>query len=524
MRWLRRLLGTSSSPRYGDTEVKEARRIGDAEREAGTAPPGCAWLDAQTQSDLDLPLVFESVDRTATPLGAQMLWRWLAAPATSPSVLAERERKLELVADPALRTRITQALPEQAGVDAEFLPRLLWEPQRVPPASPVAAIVIGALALCLALSGVNPGFVVGAALLIGTAMLIDMVAQRDLAEQAHAFVVLSSALDGAARLAHDRAMPPLLVGTIRDDLVVHAQMRKRLMLLSVQDPFGLFEILRSALLVRLFTMRSLVRIVERERDRLRRIVCWVGELDALASISRLREERADTSIPDLAGTEIDAQELVHPALANAVPNDLTLAAGMLITGSNASGKSTFLRTVGINAVLAASLHTTFCRWRGPLVRVRAAMRINDDLGSGMSTYAAEVASVGDLVNHVTGAPGLPLLALLDEPFHGTNPAVRVPIVVAVLEYLVEHGLVLAATHDLDVARLVSDRFTRGYFTDLGTDVGGSDFDRTLRHGIAPSTNAFALLARAGYPTAILEKIGQVASPVSTPASTVPRNG
>jgi DNA mismatch repair ATPase MutS len=352
-------------------------------------------------------------------------------------------------------------------------------------------------------------------------MLIDMVAQRELAEQAYSLVVLSNTLDSAARIAHDRALPPLLTGTIREDLMVHAQMRKRLVVLSTQDPFGVFEILRSMFLVRLFMLRSLVGIVERERDRLRRAVLWVGELDAFASITRLREERADASVPELVSgaTTIEASALVHPALDAAVPNDLGLTGSLLITGSNASGKSTFLRTVGVNALLAQSLHTTCGRWRGPLVRVRAAMRINDDLGSGMSTYAAEVASVGGLVQHAADEASSPLLALLDEPFHGTNPAVRVPIVVAVLEFLADHGFVIAATHDLDVARLVSERFARGYFT----DVGGSDFDRKLRPGIAPSTNAFALLANAGYPSAILERIGQVASPVTSVSSTVPRN-
>src|SRR5690606_193193 len=148
-----------------------------------------------------------------------------------------------------------------------------------------------------------------------------------------------------------------------------------------------------------------------------------------------------------------------------VGNDVVLAPGLLVTGSNMSGKSTLLRTVAVNAILAQSIHTTFGGWRAPLVQVRAVMRIRDDLDSGMSTYAVEVAAIGELVAAAAERSALPTLFVLDEPFHGTNPAVRVPIVVAVFEYLAARGLVIGATHDLDVANLLSGNFRRGYFAE-----------------------------------------------------------
>jgi hypothetical protein len=518
MGWLQRLLGTSVEPRFGVTPVDEARRIADAEQDEGSTPDGCAWLDEQTVDDLDLPLVFRTIDRTSTATGAQALWRWLVAPAVEQRVLVDREAKLELLRDAGLRDRVTRAQPEIPGVDAEFLPRLLWEPSHMPAASPNAVIVLVGLLACLALSPFAPIFVVGAALLVVAAFLLDMKAQRDLAEQAHALVVLAQGLDGAARLAYSADLPPLLLGSMRADLEIRGRLQKRLNLLAISDPFGILEWLRAMFLVRLFAIRSCMRIVNAERERLRRIIRWTGELDALAAIARLRTERPELRVPTFGGETIEARELVHPALAAPIANDLDLRIGLLITGSNASGQSTFLRAVGVNAVLAQSIHTTFATWRGPLVRVRTAMRINDDLGSGTSTYMAEVALVGALVNQAGMPSQLPTLALLDEPFHGTNPAVRVPIVVAVLEFLASHGLVMCATHDLDVARQVGDRFDRGYFT----DVDGADFDRKLRPGVAPSTNALALLEKAGYPAAILERIS-LASPVASLPTADPRN-
>jgi hypothetical protein len=504
---LRRALGGKRIARRGGTEVAAARRLADAERAAGGVPDGSVWLDEQTVGDLDLPLVLRAVDRTSSPLGGQALWRWLAAPATSHGVLATREQQIALLADPERREAVARDVPEIADVDAHVLPHLLWEDTAPPARSPTAIVLVTALVACLVLARWSPALFVGAAMLLVATIVFDMIAQRHLAEQAYALVVLGTALDGAARLAFHPRLPTELLGTIRTDLTVRAALRKRLMLLTVRDPFDLLELLRAIFLIRLFAIRSCMRIVLDHRDQLQRIVLWIGTIDALASIGRLREERPATRVPSLVdGTAaIEVSELVHPVLVNAVGNDVCLRSGLLITGSNMSGKSTFLRTVGVNAVLAQSIHTTFGGWRGPLLCVRTAMRLNDDLARGMSTYAAEVASVGALVKAVLEpGPAIPL-TLLDEPFHGTNPAVRVPIVVAVLEHLAAHGMVMAATHDLDVATRVGPAFDRGYFSELPS----GDFDRTLRTGIAPSTNAVELLARAGYPPELLARIAEI---------------
>jgi DNA mismatch repair ATPase MutS len=170
-----------------------------------------------------------------------------------------------------------------------------------------------------------------------------------------------------------------------------------------------------------------------------------------------------------------------------------------------SGKSTFLRTLAVNAVLAQSIHTVCGSWTASLVRVHAAMRAVDATGAGVSTYAAEVASIAKLVSAVE-QPGPPALFVLDEPFRGTNPTVRVPIVVAVLEYLGRGHLVAAATHDLDVANQLSSRFERAYFRESDDGRDDEPFDFKLRRGTAVTTNAVTLLERAGYPAAILDAV------------------
>ena len=481
--------------RLGGNDGGEARRLAELERAAGAVPEGCAWLDDRTVDDLDLAQVFGAIDRTHTATGAQVLWRWLAAPARSLDVLAAREREIAAVADPAVRERLGAALGTTPAADAAMLPRLLWEPPAAPLSGALLWTLAGAMIALLVLARWWPPALLGAVAIFGVNLILDDWSKLRLAQQARGLEVLDDALKCAARVA---AVVPAELAP--PDLGVRRLVHRRMAILTLQDPFDLLNLLRAGLLVRLIVTRSAMQLVDAERARLREIVLWVGKVDAVCSVAALRAERADTRIAQVVAGDraIVARDLAHPAIPNAIGNDLELRDGLLVTGSNMSGKSTFLRTVAVNAILAQAIHTTFGAWRATPLTVRTVMRIADDPARGMSTYAIEVAAIGELVAAGEGD----MLFVVDEPFNGTNPTIRVPIVVAVLEYLVDHGLVVAATHDLDVATRLNPRFARGYFEEL--DEGG--FDRHLRAGIAPASNAVEILRRAGYPNEILRRL------------------
>jgi len=486
----------------GGLEVADARRVADAERSAGAAIDGCVWLDERSIEDLDLPLVFRTLDRTTTPTGSQALWRWLVSPAVRLDVLARRERSLAvLAAQPVRRERIREALVGTTASDAPHLPRLLWEPLPAAVAvAPFAALLMAAVALGV-LAVWWPPLVLGSVMLLIVNVWVDDWVSHRLAPHGRALHVLGAVLRSAEQVIRDGVWGD---DAIAEDVAAFAGFRRQLAGLTVSDPFGFADFLRAALLVRLLLLGHWLRHVERERERLRRVVLWLGELDALVSIASLRAERSDTRLPMLSGhgRRIMARSLVHPSIPGATGNDVDLDAGLIVTGSNMSGKSTFLRTLAINAICAQSIHTTFGEWHASVFRVFSVMRVADATAAGVSTYAAEVAAIGKLVDAVTPRDReTAALLVVDEPFRGTNPALRVPIVVAVLDYLGERDVVVAATHDLDVAEQVDDRFARGYFCEPDDEAGR--FDYTLRGGIAPTSNALALLVRAGYPHEIV---------------------
>lgn len=491
----------------------------DLERATAAPPPeGCAWLDERTIDDLELEGVATAIDRTASPAGAQLLWRMLAAPAQRLDVLAQREAALaELARDPAGTARLREVLARMSEADTAYVPLLLHA--EMPPL-PVSGrtFTLLQLALVASIAGgllLTPLFLVAAVVLFITNLVVDDRTNTSLANHTRALQMFGKVLDAGARIVAGKLGPAAWRDAIAADLPTLEPLRRRLRAMSVSDPLDISGVVIAALLVRPKALAGSLDFLERERATMARVHRLVGELDALQSITAWRAERAsELSVPDLAvgPPTLDVHDLRHPAIQDAVGNDLALPGrSLLVTGSNMSGKSTFLRTLAINAVLAQSIHTVCGRYRGTLLRVHTAMRAVDATDEGLSTYAAEVKAVRGLI---TAAEGPASLFALDEPFRGTNPSVRVPIVVAVLEHLATGHLVVAATHDLEVAHKLSPRFDRGYFKELdeGDDTYEDDgFDYKLRPGTAVTTNALTLLRRAGYPESILAAVAAAAS-------------
>ena len=200
-------------------------------------------------------------------------------------------------------------------------------------------------------------------------------------------------------------------------------------------------------------------------------------------------------------------EAIHPLVAGAVPNSVELrpGAGMLVTGSNMSGKSTLLRTLGVTTVMAQSLHTCFASaYAAPVLVVRSCIGRADDILAGKSYYLVEVEALLGLVRDSTGAT--PHLFLLDEMFRGTNAVERIAAGQSVLIELIDRKphMVVAATHDNELVDLLSGSYDPFHFGDVLTDETLT-FDHRLRPGRATSRNAIALLRLNGAPPALVER-------------------
>ncbi|MEO7096763.1 MAG: hypothetical protein ABI175_26125, partial [Polyangiales bacterium] len=410
------------------TPPGDARRLVDLERGAGAPPPeGCEWLAQATIEDLELSDVACAIDRTVSPAGAQQHWRMIAAPAQRLDVLAHRETALaEMARDPAGAVRLRKVLARMAEPDTAYVPLLLWS--EMPPL-PMSGRTFGLLQLALVacIAGgflVTPFLLIVALLLFVTNVIIDDRTNTSLANHARALQMFGKVLDVGTRIVAEAVGPARWRDAIAAELPALEPLRRRLRAMSVNDPLDISGVAISALLVRPKALSACLELLAKERGTMTRLHCLVGELDALQSIATWRAERADDlAVPVLSEggpPTLDVVDLCHPTIPHAIGNDLVLPArSLIITGSNMSGKSTFLRTLALNAVLAQSIHTVCGSWHASFLRVHTAMRAVDATAEGLSTYAAEVAAVRTLI---TAAEGPASLFALDEPFRGTNPS------------------------------------------------------------------------------------------------------
>lgn len=238
----------------------------------------------------------------------------------------------------------------------------------------------------------------------------------------------------------------------------------------------------------------------------------LGEAEALSALAALAHDHPDWTFPTWRTDEearVEATGLGHPLLApgECVRNDVQVGppgSFLLVTGSNMSGKSTLLRALGANVVLAGA-GGPVCAASLTLVPVRVwtSMRIEDNLAEGVSLFMAELLRVRDIVE-AAGVPGVPpVFYLLDEILHGTNTAERSVAARAVVRHLVDHGAIGAvSTHDLTLAESpqLTPHAENVHFREQVSRVEGRthlDFDYRLRPGVATTRNALRLLEAVG---------------------------
>jgi hypothetical protein len=232
----------------------------------------------------------------------------------------------------------------------------------------------------------------------------------------------------------------------------------------------------------------------------------VGEFEALAALATFAYENPADPFPEVVaeGPCYQGEELGHPLLPRneCVRNDVLLGAEpriLLVSGSNMSGKSTLLRTVGINAVLAlAGAPVPAKRLRLSLLAVGATLRIQDSLQAGRSRFYAELLRVRQIVDLARGP--LPLLFLLDEIFHGTNSHDRRHGAAAVVKGLMDRGAIgLVTTHDLALAEIATQLgpLARNVHFADHLENGTMVFDYRMQPGIVQHSNAIALMRAVG---------------------------
>jgi len=520
--------------------ARVAERLERAQRAVGFYQRGLARLENQWigtgetgerfrnpshvyEEDLDIfgkGSLFELLCTARTRAGEDTLARWLLAPASR----EEAGRRQEAIAELRSRLDLREDLAVlgdaiRSGIDPEVAARWGQAPLvNFPAGAPfIAAILATAVVVTFSLYM--------ASLLTRTPFLAAL-----LLTLGYGFFLGSRTLQVAGA-----------VNSPARDLAVLAKLLHRLESEHFEAPLlqGLKDDLRASGLVASFQIARLQRLVARldwqrnlfftpiamailwsaqiamaiERWRKvsgRHISEWiraVGEFEALVALGGYSYEHPHDSFPellDVAGGRLDARRLGHPLMreSQCIPNDVRLGGDLrllIVSGSNMSGKSTLLRAVGLNVVLA---------WAGAPVRaqsfavspltVGASIRVLDSLQDGKSRFYAEITRLREIVNLASG--DRTVLFLLDELLSGTNSHDRKIGAEAIVRSLIDRGAIgMITTHDLALAHIADDLSGRAmnvHFADTLED-GRLHFDYQLMPGIVERSNALDLMRSVG---------------------------
>ena len=494
------------------------------DRWAGSGTGGERFLDPQHPYALDLDLfgrgsLFELLCTARTAAGEEVLADWLCRPATLDGVRDRHAAVIEL--RPRLDLREDLALlgsDVRAGLHPDALaawgtaPSTLgWPLARV--AAPVLIVLSIVAAAGWALTGIGPlPFVVSLAIEGVFGWSVRARVQRVIRAVDSPGRDLALFAQLLARLEAEFFTAPLLV-TLRAALDTNGIAPSQ-RIAHLHRLIHLLEARRNELFAPLAAMllwtTQLAFAIEAWRaisgPAIARWLRVVGEIEALCAVAGYAYERPHDPFPELCegGPSFSADGLGHPLLpeGRCVRNDLRLGGPLrllIVSGSNMSGKSTLLRTVGTNVVLAlAGAPVRAQRLTLSMLAVGSSVRVQDSLQDGTSRFYAEITRLRHLVDQAGKLP--PLLFLLDELLHGTNSHDRRIGAEAVVRGLVDRNAIgLVTTHDLALADIVGQlgpRAANVHFEDQ-LEGGRMRFDYRLRPGVVTRSNALELMRAVG---------------------------
>ncbi len=273
----------------------------------------------------------------------------------------------------------------------------------------------------------------------------------------------------------------------------------------------MLDYLRMVTHIDLIIFNHLFKKLQGRKEEVASLAKVLGEIEACIAIGWYRNTLPYYTTPDFSGTNLEIKDASHPLIEEAVPNSIAADGGVLITGSNASGKSTFLKTIAINVILAQGIHTVFAKeYKAEVFDVFSSMALRDNVVQGDSYFMVEIKSIKRILEKVKDSERK-IICFVDEVLRGTNTVERIAASTHILMCLQKAKTIcFAATHDIELARLLKDSYDNYHFEEVieGDDV---KFSYQLCEGKATSRNAIKLLKVLGYDESLVQDAENMAT-------------
>ncbi len=472
-------------------------------------------IDAITWNDLDMERVYHEMNATCSAIGEEYLYALLHRPELSEEELLRREELITVFAtNEELRLDMQMALKDMGKMRNisvyDYMLRLsgVLEEKNTLHYLAFALYAVGIVLACI-----PSCFGIGITVVIGTA-LFNMITYYKRKGQIEPYLQVVSFLvrwiTQVRKLSeYDEQKLPVVVKQELERLSERAVHFRGLVrgakLLAPTSPTGslmdmFMDYVRILTHVDLIKFNQIYKIFMSRQEDLLAMFADTGRIDAMIGVASYRAYKELWCVPVLHEDSLmlRCNDLCHPLVSEPVPNSITANRSVLLTGSNASGKSTFLKTVAINAILAQTVHTALAtEYEAGYYHILSSMALRDDIETSESYYIVEIRSLKRILDAAEGE--IPILCFVDEVLRGTNTAERIAASTEILRYLSGKKLLcFAATHDLELTTLLNRYFDNYHFSEQVTNEGVI-FDYCLKEGKATSRNAIRLLQMMGYP-------------------------
>ena len=483
-------------------------------------------INSKTINDIDLYELFMFIDRTNSKVGQQYLLNKLFTINTSPSFGSQEKLIKHFNENENTRNKARSLLSRLNRHEAYYIPDLFLTPYVQKPkwfwVIPIASILpIAALIATFFI----PKMIFFLVLLIVLNIVFHYWNKRNIFVYIDSIPQLIILCETVRKLiksdipatSSDRVLSSLKsINSLKSSLTVFKLEAK-----SNDSEFAALALLVIEYIKIFFLFEpqivfATLKKLENKRQDIQTLFEYVGEIDAAISIASLRATVPYWCRPVFCNKtkQLSVKDLYHPLITNAVSNTLdTNGKSILLTGSNMSGKTTFIRTIAINTLLAQTINTAFATtFELSQMRIFSAIRISDDLLNDKSYYMEEVETIKTMIDESRLQNRN--IFFLDEIFKGTNTIERIAAGKAVLSYLSsDENIVFVSTHDIELASLLSDSYTLFHFAEI-VDNNAIHFDYKLKPGKLTTKNAIRILELSNYPAQIIDEARKLSTQAS----------
>jgi len=468
-------------------------------------------LDDQTWDDLDMDKVYGKLDRSYSSPGEAALYTMLRNPLMKEEKLRKRGKLIELFKENNKLRESLQCIFFELNSDIKnsFLDMIendLIINKTKYYVYTILGKVLPLIVILLAIF-INVKFMLGLFGLASINMLINSTEVK--AIKSNGIFYLQKNIKAAKKIV-----------SINNEDIIYYRDKITTMLKSVKDIDlntkaigfinmwgGVFEFISVIFLLEESAYYSISHRIKKEKEVLMDLYYVVGELEALISISGYEHNLKEQYVKPKFIKEItlNIKEGIHPLIENAVANSINIKkGGIVLTGTNMAGKSTFLRMMGVNIILAQSFYFTLSKeYEAPFFNIVSSISPSDDLTKGKSFFMAEVESIQRIIKALE--KDVPVFCPIDEIFRGTNPVEKISMSAAILTYINNgKSISIVATHDRELVDILKENYEFYYFSEKVDVKKGLSFDYKIKKGVSQTRNAIRLLEYMGYPKEITD--------------------